>query len=120
MDKPTTLAFSDEATFRFSRAEILISISAGGPGFIIALVIGAPIAELALPGAAVGGIGLIVIGIFGSVSLGHRINEKIQINRMFKGEIWECWQFSSSEWEQKVDAVCNESTSTSNNMISRF
>jgi len=107
MDKPTKLAFSDEATFRFSRAEILIPIIMVTSVFIAVLVTGATLAELVLPLIAVSGIASIVIGLFGSVSLGHRISENFQINRMFSGEIWECWQFSSSEWQTEVESVCN-------------
>ena len=107
MDKPATLAFSDQATFTLFRFENLIFFVILTSGFIAALVTGAPLAELALPGVAMGGIGLIVIGIFVLIAWGHRLWEKFLINRMFVGEIWECWQFSSSAWQALVEAECN-------------
>lgn len=47
------------------------------------------------------------MGGFGTVALGHRLFEKRAINRMFRGEIWECWQFSSADWGAQVESVCN-------------
>jgi hypothetical protein len=51
--------------------------------------------------------GFIWGGILGIVTLGHRIAESRAINRMFAGEIWECWQFRSSAWQALVEAECN-------------
>lgn len=109
MDKPTTLAFSDEAKFRFFRAEIIIFFVIVASTFIAALVgTDGPAKELSLPAAVFGGVGLIIVGIFIVVAWGHRIRETFLINRMFEGEIWECWQFSSSAWGAQVEAVCNQ------------
>ena len=108
MDKPTNLAFSDEATFTFLRAEILIFIVIVLSGFIAALVTSeGPLADFALPGAAMIVAWLGWVGIFVLIAWGHRFSEKRSINRMFAGEIWECWQFSSSAWQALVEAHCN-------------
>jgi hypothetical protein len=108
MDKPTNLAFSDEATFTFFRAEILIPFVTIISGFVAALVTSkGPLAELALPCAAMSVSWLGWVGVFVLIAWGHRFSEKRSINRMFAGEIWECWQFSSSAWQALVEAHCN-------------
>jgi len=108
MDKPGNLVFSDYATFRFFRAEILIFFGIVIPGFIVVLVsTEASAKDLALPAAIFGGIGLVLVGIFVVAAWAYRISEKYQINHMFAGEIWECWQFSAKEWESQVESVCN-------------
>lgn len=108
MDKPTNLAFSEEATFTFFRAEILIFIVIVISGFIAALVISdGSLAELALPGAVMSAVCLGWTGIFVLIARGHRVREKYLIDRMFEGEIWECWQFPSSEWQKLVEAESN-------------
>ena len=67
----------------------------------------ATLTELAIPCVGISGIGFIWVGILGIVALGHRIAEIRAINRMFAGEIWECWQFRSSAWQALVEAECN-------------
>ena len=108
MNKPAKLAFSDEASFRLDRGIVL------GPFviiifvFVLVLIIeNPPLTELALPWAAmsVGWLGW--VGLLGIVALGHRIAEIHGINRIFAGEIWECWQFHASEWHALVEAECN-------------
>ena len=108
MNKPAKLAFSDEATFSLTRGIVL------GPFVMITFVsvlalvtTDATLTELALPYAGTSGIGFIWGGILGIVALGHRIAEIRAINRMFAGEIWECWQFRSSAWQALVEAECN-------------
>lgn len=108
MDKPSNLAFSDYATFRFFRAEIMIFFGIVISAFIVALVgTDGPAKELALPAAAFSGIGLVLVGVFIAAAWIYRMREKYLINRMFAGEIWECWQFSASEWKSQVESVCN-------------
>jgi hypothetical protein len=108
MDKPTKLAFSDEATFTFPLGVVLIPFIIIISGFVIVLVTtNATLAELAVSIIGTSGILVIIVLGVGSVALGHRISEKYQINRMFRGEIWECWQFSSAAWSAQVDGVCN-------------
>ncbi len=108
MNKPTKLAFSDEATFTFLRGEILIPFVIGASGFIAVLVTSkTTLAALALPFTAlsVGWVGW--VGVFNIIAWGHRLSEKSSINRMFAEEIWECWQFPSSAWQALVEAQCN-------------
>jgi len=108
MEKPTQLAFSDQATFTFFRLEILIPIVIIASGFIIVLVTGdASLADLALEIAIFSALCLGWVGIFVAIAWGHRLWETWAINRMFAGEIWECWQFSSSAWLARVEADCN-------------
>jgi len=108
MDKPTNLAFSDEATFAFFRGEILIPFVTIASGFIAALVTSeGPLTDFVLPGAALSAAWLGWVGIFVLIAWGHRIREKHLINRMFAGEIWECLQFPSSAWQALVEAHCN-------------
>ncbi len=108
MDKPANLAFSDEATFTFLRGEILIFLVIVTSAFITALVTSdGPLIELALSGAVMSGVGLVWVGILVLVARGHRLREKYLINRMFTGEIWECWQFPSSAWQALVEGYCN-------------
>jgi uncharacterized membrane protein HdeD (DUF308 family) len=108
MNKPAKLAFSDEATFKLNRGVVIIPFVTIIIGFVIVLVTtDAPLTELVVPCVGTLGMGSIVGGIFGIVALGHRIAEKRAINRMFAGEIWECWQFRSSEWQALVEAECN-------------
>jgi hypothetical protein len=108
MDRPAKLAFSDEATFTFLRGEILIPVLIGISVFIAVLVTtDATLIDLALPFGAmsVGWLGWTVL--LGLIALGHLLWEKFAINRMFAGEIWECWQFSSQAWQARVEAQCN-------------
>ncbi len=108
MDKPTKLAFSDEATFSFIQGVVLIPIITIIAGFVLVLVTtDTTLSELTVSFLGTSGLIFIIVGIFGSVALGHRFFEKRAINRMFAGEIWECWQFSSSEWAAQVEGVCN-------------
>ncbi|MGB2962390.1 MAG: hypothetical protein WBB69_00200 [Anaerolineales bacterium] len=108
MDKPANLVFSDEASFTFVRGEILIPIVIVTFGFIAALVTSeGTLAELALPCTAISVGWLGWVGILGLITWGHRFGEKRSINRMFAGEIWECWRFPSSAWQALVEAECN-------------
>ena len=108
MDKPTKLAFSDEATFSFTQGVVLIPIITIISGFVMVLfTTDTTLSELAVSFIGTSGLIFIIVGIFGSVALGHRLFEKRAINRMFSGEIWECWQFPAPEWESQVEAVCN-------------
>jgi hypothetical protein len=108
MDRPAKLAFSDEATFTFLRGKILIPVLIGISVFIVSLVTtDATLTDLALPFGAmtVGWLGWTAL--FGLIALGHLLWEKFAINRIFAGEIWECWQFSSQAWQARVEAQCN-------------
>ncbi len=108
MDKPAKLAFSDEATFKLNQGVVIIPFLTIIFGFILVLVTtDATLTELTIPCIGTSGIGFIVVGILGSVALGHRIAEIRAINRIFSGEIWECWQFRSSAWQALVEAECN-------------
>jgi len=108
MEKPIKLAFSDYATFRFLRAEILYFI-----GLILTVIVIArvtmddPLAAVTLSEMVMSALCFVWIGVFVVGAWGYRVSETIQINRMFRGEIWECWQFSAPEWESQVDAVSN-------------
>jgi hypothetical protein len=108
MNKPAKLAFSDEATFTLTRGIVLIPFVIITFGFVLVLVTtDTTLTELALPCAGTSAIGFIWGGILGIVALGHRIAEIRAINRMFAGEIWECWQFRSSAWQALAEAECN-------------
>ena len=108
MNKPAKLAFSDEATFRLDRGIVLVPFAFITFVFILVLIIeNPPLTVLALPWAAmnVGWLGW--VGLLSIVTLGHRIAEIWGINRIFAAEVWECWQFRSSEWKALVEAECN-------------
>lgn len=108
MNRPAKLAFSDEATFKLNQGVVIIPLATIILGFVLVLVTtDVTLTELTIPCIGMSGIGFLVVGIFGSVALGHRIVEIRAINRMFASEIWECWQFSSSEWQTLVEAECN-------------
>jgi hypothetical protein len=108
MKKPVKLAFSDVATFKLNRGIVLIPFGIITFVFVLVLVTtDATLTELAPPCAGTSGLGFIWGGILGIVALGHRIAEIRAINRMFAGEIWECWQFTSSAWQALVEAECN-------------
>jgi hypothetical protein len=108
MRKPVKLVFSDEASFTLARGDVLVFIAVIASGFILALVTAdASVVDLALPCAALSSLWFLWLGLLGIVAWGHRIGEKRAINRMFKGEIWECWQFPSSEWQALVEAECD-------------
>jgi hypothetical protein len=108
MDKPTKLAFSEEATFTYPLGVVLIPFITIISGFVIVLVTtDATLAELTVSFIGTSGIVVIIVGGVGSIALGHRLFEKRAINRMFRGDIWECWQFSSSAWGAQVESVCN-------------
>ena len=108
MNRPAKLSFSDEATFKLNQGVVIIPFVTIIFGFVLVLVTTeATLTELAIPCIGTSGIGFVVVGIFGSVALGHRIAEIRAINRLFTGEIWECWQFRSSEWQALVEAECN-------------
>ena len=108
IDRPEKLAFSDEATFTLARGIILVPLIIIIPTFILAFATtDATIGEMVLPCAAmsVGWFGW--IGLQWIIALGYRIGEIRAINRIFGGEIWECWQFRSSEWQALVEAESN-------------
>jgi hypothetical protein len=109
MDRPAKLAFSDEATFTLARGIILIPLIIMISTFALTFTATDPptVNDLALPCGAmsVGWFGW--VGLQGIIAFGYRIGEKHAINRMFTGEIWECWQFSASEWQALVEADCN-------------
>ena len=108
MDKPAKLVFSDEASFTLARGNVLVFIIVIAFGLVLALVTtDATLVDLALPCAALCSLWFFWVGLLGIVAWGHRIGEKRAINRMFTGEIWECWQFRSAEWQALVDAECN-------------
>lgn len=108
MDRPTKLVFSDEASFRLARGIVLFPFVIITFGFILVLATtDATLAELAIPCVGTSGLGFIWVGILGIVTLGHRLAEIRAINRMFAGEIWECWQFRSSAWQALVEAESN-------------
>jgi hypothetical protein len=108
MDRPAKLAFSDEATISLTWGIVLALFVTIVIGFVLMLAVtGATLTELIVPCVGTSGIGFVLGGMFGVVALGHRIAEMRAINRMFSGEIWECWQFRSSEWQAFVDSECN-------------
>ena len=108
MKKPAKLAFSDEATFKLTRGFVLIPFGIITFVFVLVLVTtDATLSELVIPCVGTSGLGFIIGGGSGIVALGYRIAELRAINRMFAGEIWECWQFRSSEWQALVEAECN-------------
>jgi uncharacterized membrane protein len=108
IDKPAKLAFSDKASFSSVLNFVLILFVIITFGFVLYLVTtDTTLTELVIPCVGTSGIGFIIVGMFGSVVLGHRIAEIHGINQMFAGEIWECWQFRSSEWQALVEAESN-------------
>ena len=108
MNKPAKLAFSDEASFHLLRGIILIPFVIISFGFLLVLVTThVTLVELTVPCIGTSGLVFIWWGILGVVALGHRIAEIRAITRMFAGEIWECWQFRSSDWQALVEAECN-------------
>ncbi len=108
MDKPSKLAFSDYATFRFLRAEILFFIGTIASVIILVRVTSSEaIGNVTLSEVVMSALCLAWVGVFALGAWGYRVSEKISINRMFRGEIWECWQLSSSEWKSKVEADYN-------------
>ncbi len=108
MNKPAKLVYSDKASFTLARGDVLVFL------VIIVFVFGialtstdATILDLAVPCAALSSLWFFWIGLLGIVAWIHRIGEKRAINRMFTGEIWECWQFNTAEWQALVIAECN-------------
>jgi len=108
MNKPAKPVFTDEASFTLARGIVLVPIAVIAFGFVLALVTtDATLVDLALPCAALSTFWIFWVGLLGIVTWGRRIGERRVINRMFTGEIWECWQFRSSEWQALVEAECN-------------
>lgn len=104
MSKPEKLVFSDEASFTLARGDILVFLAMIAYGFALALVMtDVTLIELALPCAALSSLWFFWVALQGIIALGYRIGERRGINRMFRGEIWECWQFHSSEWQALVE-----------------
>ena len=108
MNKPAKLVFSDEASFSLVKGIVLVPLAVIAFGFVLALgTTDATLVDLALPCAVMSSSWLFWLGLLGIVAWGRHIGEKRAINRMFTGEIWECWQFRSSEWQALVEAECN-------------
>jgi len=104
MSKPAKLVFSDEASFTLARGDVLVFLAVIAFGLALALVVtDATLIELALPCAALSSLWFFWVVLHGIVAWGHRIGERRAINRMFTGELWECWQFRSSEWQALVE-----------------
>ena len=112
MNKPEKLVFSEEATFTFFRGVILVPLAIVMVGFTAALVtsgegLSAILLGLILPCAALSSGWLGWVGLLALIAGGHRFWEKHSINKMFEGQIWECWQFTSAEWQRLVESECN-------------
>jgi hypothetical protein len=104
MSKPAKLVFSDEASFTLARGDILVFLAMIAYGFALTLVTtDVTLIELALPCAALSSLWFFWVALQGIIALGYRIGERRGINRMFRGEIWECWQFHSPEWQALVE-----------------
>ena len=105
MDKPANLSFSDEATFNLVRGVVFIPFGVVAFTFFLALVTtDTTLRDLTFPCVGVSALGVIWLGILWVGSRGYRISEKLAIDRMFSGEIWEYWQFNPSDWQSRVDA----------------
>jgi hypothetical protein len=74
---------------------------------IVLLTTDATLVDMKLQVIVFGSLCVVWVGIFGLIAWGHRLRETRAINRLFAGEIWECWKFSTSAWESQVEIVCN-------------
>jgi hypothetical protein len=109
IDRPSHLAFSDEATFTFFRLEIQLFIFLIVSGFCVVLgTSDLTLADMELQVIVFGGLCLVWVGVFVSIAWGHRFRETQAINRLFAGEIWACWKFSTLAWKSQVETVCNQ------------
>jgi hypothetical protein len=104
MKEPAKLVFSDEASFRLSRADVwgFLATIAGGFAYVLVFTDATP-RDLALPFAALSSLWLFWVVLLGAIALGRRMGERRGIKRMFDGGIWECWQIRSSDWQALVE-----------------
>ncbi|MFC2093577.1 hypothetical protein ACFLSV_06725 [Bacteroidota bacterium] len=108
MDRLEKLAFSDESYFLLARGDAIFGIAFLIFSFGVVLVTtDATLADLALPFTVLGAFWFVWVGFHGFAAWVHRTSDKRAINRMFDGEIWECWQFRALEWQVIVDNEYN-------------
>ena len=108
MNKPEILVFSDEVSFTLVRGVIWVPLAVIAFGFVLAFVTtDATLDDLALPCAILCSFWFFAVVLLSIVAWVRRIGERRAINHLFTGEIWECWQFHSSEWQALVEAECN-------------
>jgi hypothetical protein len=108
MIKPTKLVFTDEATFTLVKGIVWVPLAVIAFGFGLALVTtDATLVDLALPIAVLSFVWLFWVALLAVVAWVRRMGERGAIKRMFAGEIWECWQFRSAEWQVLVESESN-------------
>jgi hypothetical protein len=65
---------------------------------------GVTLKDLALPMGALSTGMLLWVALNGVIGMGHRLGDRRGIHRLFRGEVWQVWQFGSDEWQGMVEA----------------
>jgi hypothetical protein len=104
MDKPKKLVLDDGSYFGLGCSTGLVGMAIVAFAMGLALIeTDATLRDLALPMGALSTLLLFWVALTAIIGLARRFGDKRSINRLFRGEIWEVWQFRSDEWEGIVE-----------------
>ena len=109
MDKPEKLILDDGLNFRLGYNGALVGIGVMVLGGGLAMIQSdATLADLVLPMGTLSAFWLFWVTVNGFIGLIHRFVAKRDIDRFFDMGIWQYWRFSSSEWQDIVEAEYNK------------
>lgn len=105
MNKPKKLVLDDGAHFSLGCQSAL-----GGTAIVLFTVglamtqSDATLRDMVLPLAALSALMLFWFALNAIIGLAHRFSDRRGINRVFKDQVWQAWQFRSGEWQRIVEA----------------
>ena len=105
MDKPKKLVLDDGSYFGLGCSTGLVGMAIVAFAMGLALTqAGATLKDLVLPMGALSTGMLFWVGLNAIIGFAHRFGDRLGINRLFKQDIWQVWQFRSDEWQGIVQA----------------
>jgi hypothetical protein len=104
IDKPKKLVLDDGSYFGLGCSTGLVGTAIVALAMGLALTqAGATLKDLVLPMGAFSALLLFWVAINAVIGMGHRLGDRRGIKRLFRGEIWQVWQFRSDEWQGIVE-----------------
>jgi hypothetical protein len=105
MDKPEKLVLDDGSYFGLGCSTGLVGMAIVAFAMGLALIeTDATLRDLALPTGAFSTLLLFWVALNAIIGLAHRFGDRRGINRLFRQDIWQVWQFRSDEWQGIVQA----------------
>jgi hypothetical protein len=104
-DKPKKLVLDDGGYFGLGCSSGLVGTAIVAFAMGLALTQEAvTLRDLALPAGALSTGMLFWVGLNAVIGFFHRLGDRRGINRLFRGEVWQVWQFRPDEWQGIVQA----------------